>query len=65
MSKKTIGLVVITLGVVVLVLSLAADAIRIGARAGFGPYQALGAAAGVITLLFGAWLVLRKPSQKK
>jgi hypothetical protein len=56
---------VITLGVVVLVLSLAADAIRIGARAGFGPYQALGAAAGVITLLFGAWLVLRKPSQKK
>jgi hypothetical protein len=64
MSKRTIGYVLIVLGVVVLVVSLAADVIGIGGNLGFGWKQQLGTAFGVIAALVGVWLARIKPNQK-
>jgi hypothetical protein len=65
MSKKTIGFLVIALGAVIAVVSLAADAIGIGTHPGINGIQLLGIAIGVIVALFGVWLALSKPKQKK
>jgi len=65
MSKKTIGAVLIILGVVVLVVSLAADTLGIGNVAGIGWKQILGAVVGAVVALGGVWLAMRKPNQKK
>ena len=65
MSKKTIGFLLIILGVVVLVVSLAADVIGIGGMPGFGWKQILGTVVGVIVALGGVWLALNKPTQMK
>jgi hypothetical protein len=64
MSKRTIGYVLIALGVVVLVVSLAADVIGIGGSLVFGWKQQLGTAVGVIVALVGVWLARIKPNQK-
>ena len=64
MSKKTIGVLLIILGVVVLVVSLAADGLGIGGMPGFGWKQILGTVVGVIVALGGVWLALNKPNQK-
>ena len=64
MSKKTIGFVLIALGAVMAVVSLAADAIGIGNRQGIGWQQLLGTATGVVVVLVGVWLAMRKPAQK-
>jgi hypothetical protein len=64
MSKRTIGYVLIALGVVVLVVSLAADVIGIGGSLVFGWKQQLGTAVGVIAALVGVWLARIKPNQK-
>jgi hypothetical protein len=63
MSKKTIGFVFIVLGGVIAVVSLAADAIGIGNKSGFGWQQLLGTAIGVIVVIVGAWLAVRKSNQ--
>lgn len=63
MSTKTIGFLLIALGVVVAVVSLAADMIGIGNRQGIGWQQLLGIAVGVIVALVGIWLSLSKPKQ--
>ena len=63
MSKKTIGFLLIILGVIVLVVSLAADVIGIGGVPGFGWKQILGAVVGVLVALGGVWLALNKPTQ--
>jgi uncharacterized membrane protein len=65
MSKRTIGFVLIALGVVIAVVSLAADVIGIGNVLGFGWKQQLGTAIGVIMAIVGVWLALSKPNQKK
>ncbi len=65
MSKRTMGVVLVVLGVVMLVVSLAADMIGIGNQAGIGWKQILGAVVGVIIAVGGVWLALRKPDQKK
>ncbi len=65
MSKRTMGLMLIALGAVGLVVSLAADVIGIGNQAGIGWKQILGAVVGLIVALGGTWLMLSKPSQKK
>lgn len=65
MSKRTIGFVLIALGVVIVVVSLAADVIGIGNVLGFGWKQQLGTAIGVIMAIVGVWLALSKPNQKK
>ena len=65
MSKRTIGIVLIGLGVVLLIVSLAADVIGIGEGTAIGWKQTLGAIVGVIVAVGGVWLVVSKPSQKK
>jgi nitrate reductase gamma subunit len=65
MSKRTIGVVVVILGMVLVIVSLAADALGIGHEPGIGLIQILGAVAGGVVALGGVWLVLRKPGQKK
>ncbi|MBE3067704.1 MAG: hypothetical protein IMZ73_09820 [Chloroflexi bacterium] len=65
MSKKTIGFLLIILGVVVLVVTLAADTLGIGNVPGFGWKQILGAVIGVIVALGGVWLALNKPTWKE
>jgi hypothetical protein len=65
MSKSMIGFVLIALGVVVIVVLLAADVIGIGGNLGFGWKQQLGTAIGVIVALVGVWLARIKPNQKK
>ena len=63
MSKKTLGILLIVLGVILVVVSLAADTIGIGSGA-FGPKQIIGTVIGIIAALIGVWLALRKPNQK-
>jgi hypothetical protein len=65
MSKRTIGIVLVIVGVIVLIVSLAADVIGIGNEAGIGWIQLLGAAVGVVVVLGGGWLALSKPGPKK
>ena len=65
MSKKTIGFLLIILGVVVLVVSLTADVTGLGTGNGICWKQILGTVAGVIVALDGVWLALSKPTQKK
>ena len=60
MPKKTIGYVLVALGVIAAVVSLAADAIGIGTEPGINGMQLLGIAIGVVVALAGAWLAFRK-----
>jgi len=65
MSKKTISSVLIVVGVIIVVISLAADLLGIGNISGFGWKQMLGTAIGVVVALIGVRLTMSKPSQKK
>jgi len=60
MGGKTAGIVLLVVGIVILVLSLAADSIGIGGSAGFGPYQIVGAVVGAIVTIVGLILTLKK-----
>ena len=62
MTKKTIGYLLIEVGVVVLVISLAADVLGIGSYPGVNWAQILGAVIGIIIALVGAWQASRKIS---
>jgi hypothetical protein len=64
MSKITLGILLIVLGVILVGVSLAADMIGIGVGA-FGTKQYLGTAIGIIVAIVGVWLALSKPKQKK
>jgi hypothetical protein len=65
MSKRTIGFILIGLGVVGLVVSLAADYIGIGRYPGINTTQLLGAGLSLIVALVGVWLARSKPDQPK
>jgi uncharacterized membrane protein len=65
MSKRTIGYILIALGVVIAVVSLAADAIGIGNQKGIGYQQLLGTFIGIVVALVGVWQVMRKPTELK
>jgi hypothetical protein len=52
-NNKTIGTVLLVAGVILLIVSLGADAIGLGGGARFGGQQILGAVVGVILLLAG------------
>jgi len=65
MSKKMLGVVFIILGVIVLMVSLAADALGIGTRTGIGWKQILAAVIGALVALDGVFLVFRNPEKKK
>ncbi len=59
---RTWALVILVVGIVVLLVSLGADVIGIGASPKFFGYrQVAGALAGIILALVGAFLYLRSP----
>lgn len=59
-NRKTIGMALLVIGVVLLVASLAADVIGIGGTAIFGYKQIIGAIVGVITAVVGFVYYSRK-----
>ena len=59
-NQKTIGIVLLVVGAVLLIGSLAADAIWTGGVAGFGYKQITGAVIGVIAAVVGYVLYSRK-----
>jgi hypothetical protein len=59
-NKKTIGIALMIVGVVVLIGSLAADVFGIGVAPGFGYRQIIGTIAGVIVAVVGYVLYSRK-----
>jgi hypothetical protein len=60
MNKKTMGIIVCAAGIILLAVSLLADAIGIGGSAGFGTNQILGAVAGVVIAAGGAFFIVKK-----
>ncbi|MBM4168518.1 MAG: hypothetical protein FJ215_05110 [Ignavibacteria bacterium] len=59
-DKKKAGIVVLTLGILVLILSLAADFIGLGSTPGMGYKQVFGLAGGALLVVTGL-LLLWKP----
>jgi hypothetical protein len=59
MNKKTMGIVLLIVGAILLIVSLAADSIGIGVP-GFGLKQIAGTVAGVIVAAIGFVLYSRK-----
>ena len=60
MNKKNLGIALLVVGIVLLLLSLAADMIGVGAGPGFGIKQIVGAATGVVAAIIGFVLYSRK-----
>jgi hypothetical protein len=58
-GKKTVGIVLLAVGIVVLVLALFADPIGLGNSLSFGRDQILGTIAGVIVAVGGFVLAFR------
>jgi hypothetical protein len=58
-NRKTVGIVLLVVGIVVLLLSLLADPIGIGGSPAFGRDQIAGAIAGVIVAVGGFALAFR------
>jgi len=65
MSRKTISWILILVGLLLAVVSMAADSIGIGSEVGFGWKQIVGAVIGVAAMLVGFWLTRRKIKEKK
>jgi hypothetical protein len=63
MSKRTIGMALIVLGVILLIVSLAADSLGIGGAPGIGWKQLSGAGLGVIVAIVGVWLIQGEKSR--
>ncbi len=59
-GKKTVGIVVLVVGIVVLLLSLVADPIGIGGHPGFGRYQIVSIIVGAIVTVVGLVLTLKR-----
>jgi membrane associated rhomboid family serine protease len=64
MGGKTAGIALLVVGIVVLLLSLLADSIGIGANPIFGRNQIIGTIAGAIVTVVGLVLTLRKQSSR-
>jgi hypothetical protein len=58
--KKKIGVALLIVGIVFLIISVAADAIGVGRDPGFGYQQTAGTAAGAIVAIVGAILMRRR-----
>lgn len=58
-AKRTIGLVLVIVGIVALIVSAAGDAIGLGGSPGFGYKQVVGTAVGAIVAIVGAILTRR------
>ncbi len=59
-NKKTVAIIVLVVGIVILGLSLAADLVGIGGGGGFGSRQIAGTIVGVIVAVVGLFLTLKK-----
>ncbi len=59
-NKKVIGIALLVVGVILLVVSLAADSLGIGGSPGIGYKQIIGAVAGVVVAAVGYVLMSRK-----
>lgn len=57
---KIAGIILLVLGIVMLILFLAADLIGIGTSPGFGYWQIIGAVVGAIAGVVGLVLTLKK-----
>ncbi len=55
MSKRTIGMGLIVLGVLLLIGSLGADVLGLGGAPGIGWKQLVGAGVGLIVAIAGVW----------
>ena len=60
MSQKTLGTILVVLGVVLLLVAVFADTLGFGAGRGFGWKQIVGSVVGVVVAVVGAWLARRK-----
>ncbi len=66
MDKRTIGIILLVIGIIVLLLSVTADvtgipsAIGIGGWPGFGTWQIVGTIAGLVLAAAGAFLMSRQ-----
>jgi hypothetical protein len=59
-SRKTAGIALLVIGIIVLVLSLFADTLGLGgSNSVFGPYQIAGIIIGAIVVVVGLVLTLR------
>ena len=65
MSQKTISRLLMIGGFLLMVVSLSADLIGIGAEAGFGLKQLTGTVVGLAALAYGYWLGRAKEKGKK
>jgi hypothetical protein len=65
MNKRTIGMVILTGGIVLLALSLGADLLGIGSNPGMHWKQWAGTAAGLAGALTGVWMLRGKAKQLK
>jgi hypothetical protein len=59
-NKKTVGIVLLVVGIILSILSLIADRIGIGAAPGFGMNQIIATTVGVIMAVAGLVLTIRK-----
>jgi hypothetical protein len=59
-NRKTLGIILLVVGVVLLFLSLTADIIGIGATPGFGYKQIAGSIFGAVVAIVGYVLMSRK-----
>jgi len=59
-NNKTIGIALLAVGVVVLIVSLAADVVGIGEAGAFGYKQIIGAVVGVAAAVVGFVLYSKK-----
>jgi hypothetical protein len=60
MSKRTMGIILIALGAVGVVVSLAADVLGLGTYPGINGAQLLGAVIGLVLAAAGGWMASRK-----
>ena len=65
MSIKLAGIILIVVGVIAAALFFTADLIGIGGKPGFGYFQMAGVVVGIVVLVAGIILVLRKPKLTK
>jgi hypothetical protein len=59
-AMKTVGIVALVVGIVLLILSLAANPLGIGNPAVFGRNQIIGTILGAVAIVAGLILMLRK-----
>jgi hypothetical protein len=59
-DKKTIGIVVLVVGIVILAVALLADPLGLGEGGKFGSRQIIGTVVGAVVTIAGLVLMLRK-----